>query len=80
MEKIASSRLLDLPMLVPLRTLVSISLPIPTDRIFTPGAKMSTDWPKLEKVALESVVASMAPTVMALGAEPGEVLAVSCCM
>lgn len=40
---------------------------------------MSTPWPKLEKSARVSLAASIAPTVMALSAEPGEVLAVSCC-
>jgi hypothetical protein len=34
----------------------------------TPGAKMSTHFPKLEKVAMVSLLL-MAPTVMALGAE-----------
>ena len=66
-------------MLVPLSVLVSVSEAMPTERTLTPGAKMSTPLPKLEKLARASFLASMAPTVMALGAEPGDVLAVSCC-
>lgn len=58
---------------------MSVSELMPTLRTLTPGAKMSTAWPKLEKLALASVLASIAPTVMACGAEPGEVLAASCC-
>lgn len=65
-------------MLVPLSTFVSTSERMPTERTLTPGAKMSTERPKLEKEARASEFASMAPTVMALGAEPGDVLAVSC--
>lgn len=57
---------------------MSVSDRIPTLRTLTPGAKISTAWPKLEKLALASLFASMAPTVMAWGAEPGEVLAASC--
>lgn len=60
-------------MLVPLRILVSTSERIPTDRTLTPGAKTSTGRPKLEKGALASFWGSMAPTVMALGADAGEV-------
>ena len=56
-----------------------MSDPMPTDSTLTPGAKMSTSLPKLEKRALVSVWASMAPTVMALGADAGEKSAASLC-
>lgn len=68
-----------IPMLVPLRVLVSVSDLMPTLRTLTPGPKMSTGAPKLEKPALASLLASMAPTVMAAGAEAGDVLDASCC-
>lgn len=58
---------------------MSVSDAMPTLRTSTPGAKTSTPAPKLENSARASLEASIAPTVMALGAEPGEVLAVSCC-
>jgi hypothetical protein len=65
-------------MLVPLRVSVSVLEPMPTLSTLTPGAKMSTEAPQLEKLALRSLRASMAPTVMALGADAGDVLAASC--
>lgn len=40
---------------------------------------MSTEVPKLEKEALASVAELIAPTVMAVGAEAGEVRPASCC-
>jgi hypothetical protein len=52
---------------------------MPTDCTFTPGAKISTAAPKFENEALVSVDASMAPTVMAEGAEAGEVELASIC-
>ncbi len=67
----------DLPILVPLSTAVAVSLAIPTLRIFTPGAKISTSGPKFEKEALISVEASIAPTVIAEGADAGDVLEAS---
>jgi hypothetical protein len=62
------------PMLVPLNTALAVSLVMPTDCTFTPGANISTAAPKFEKEALVSVDASMAPTVMAEAAEAGEVV------
>ena len=56
---------------VPLRTSLSVLLAMPTLSTSTPGAKMSTSAPKLLKSAIWSLVWSMAPTVMALGAEAG---------
>ena len=44
-----------------------------SDVMLTPGALMSTQLPKLEKEANLSV-ASVAPTVMALGSLDGELL------
>ena len=64
-------------MLVPLRTAVSVLLLMPTLRTFTPGPKISTSGPKFENDAFLSVW-SIAPTVMAPVADPGEVFAVSC--
>lgn len=66
-------------MLVPLRTLVATVEAMPTDRTLTPGPLTSTTDPKLEKLANWSLVASMAPTVMAWGADAGDVLRASCC-
>ena len=63
-------------MLVPLRVADAVLLVIPTLRTFTPGAKISTAVPKFEKEALASAE-STAPTVMADGAEAGEVLRAS---
>ena len=65
-------------MLFPLNPAEAVSDVMPTDWTFTPGAKMSTDVSKLEKEALASVEESMAPTVMAVGAEAGEVRPASC--
>ena len=65
-------------MLVPLRIFVAESLAIPTLRTFTPGAKMSTALPKLEKEALVSDVLVSAPTVIASGADAGESFRASC--
>jgi hypothetical protein len=64
----------DSPILVPLNTALAVLLVIPTDCTLTPGANISTAAPKLEKEALVSVDASMAPTVMTEGAEAGEVV------
>ena len=66
-------------MLVPLRVAVAVLLVIPTLRTSTPGAKMSTPAPKLENEAFASVRASIAPTVMALGADAGESAAAFTC-
>jgi hypothetical protein len=63
---------------VPLSTADAVSDVMPTDCTFTPGAKMSTEVPKLENEARASVLLSIAPTVMALAAEAGEVLPASC--
>jgi len=65
-------------MLVPLRVAVAVLLVMPTLRTSTPGAKMSTTAPKLENEAFSSVRASMAPTVMAAGADAGESFAEFC--
>ena len=65
-------------MLVPLRVAVSVLLVTPTLRTFTPGAMISTPAPKFENEALVSVEASIAPTVIAVGAEAGESFAASC--
>lgn len=64
---------------VPDRRADAVSLSMPTEVTSTPAAKMSTSGPKFEKDARRSLAASMAPTAKALGAEPGEVLPVSCC-
>ena len=63
-------------MLVPLRTAEAVLLVIPTLRTLTPGAKISTALPKLEKEAFASAE-STAPTVRADGAEAGDVLRAS---
>lgn len=63
-----------LAMDVPLRIAVAVSDVMPTDLTLTPGAKTSREAPKLENEARVSVELSIAPTVMALGAEAGEVL------
>src|SRR3989442_13676660 len=47
-----------------------------SDVVFTPGAKMSTQGPKLENDAMLSLM-SVAPTVSASGALAGEVLQAS---
>jgi hypothetical protein len=67
------------PILVPLNTALALLLVMPTDCTLTPGAKISTAAPKFENEALVSVDASMAPTVMAEGAEAGEVELASIC-
>jgi hypothetical protein len=64
-------------MLVPLSTAVEVSVAIPTLWTLTPGAKISTAVPKLENEALASLP-SMAPTVIAVGADPGDVFKASC--
>ncbi len=51
---------------------------IPTLRTLTPGAKISTAVPKLENDALASL-ASTAPTVIADGADAGDVFPAFCC-
>lgn len=66
-------------MLVPLMMLVAESLSIQALSTLTPGAKMSTMVPKLEKEAMMSLLALMAPTVMAEVAEAGESFAASDC-
>lgn len=58
-------------MLVPLKIWVAVVLPIYADNTFTPGAKISTVEPKLEKEAFVSLL-SIAPTVMTAGDEAGE--------
>jgi hypothetical protein len=68
------------PILVPLNTALALLLVMPTDCTLTPGAKISTAAPKFENGALVSVDASMAPTVMAEGAEAGEVELASICL
>ena len=65
-------------MLVPLNVAAEVSLLIPTLRTFTPGANISTAVPKFEKDAFASFP-SMAPTVIADGAEAGDVFNASCC-
>lgn len=67
-------------MLVPLRLTVAMFDEMETLWTFTPGAKTSTMAPKLEKLAFWSLLASIAPTVMAAGAEAGDVLPASCCV
>jgi TctA family transporter len=62
---------------VPLRTLVAVLLAMLELNTLTPGAKISTKEPKLEKEARMSVLASMAPTVMTFAADAGEELAAS---
>ncbi len=62
---------------VPERVALAVSESIPTERIETPGAKISTLAPKLEKLAMASVEASIAPTVIAVGAEAGDVFPAS---
>ena len=56
---------------VPEMVLVELVLPIHADLMLTPGAKMSRAGPKLEKLALASLL-SEAPTVKAVGSEAGE--------
>src|SRR5438046_1951960 len=58
---------------VPLIVFVAVSLVSHDDVMFTPGAKMSTHVPKLEKEARLSLM-SVAPTVMAPGTRAGEKL------
>src|SRR5439155_4196684 len=58
---------------VPLIVFVAVSLVIHDEVMFTPGAKMSTHVPKLEKEARLSLM-SVAPTVMAPGTRAGEKL------
>jgi hypothetical protein len=65
-------------MLVPLNVAVEVSLSIPTLKTLTPGAKISTAAPKFEKDVFASFP-STAPTVIADGAEAGEVFNESCC-
>jgi hypothetical protein len=65
-------------MLVPLSTVLAVLLAIPTLWTFTPGANISTAVPKLENEARVSVALSIAPTVMADGAEAGESFNASC--
>jgi hypothetical protein len=65
-------------MLVPLSTVLAVSLAIPTLCTFTPGANISPAVPKLENEARVSVALSIAPTVMADGAEAGESFNASC--
>ena len=65
-------------MLVPLRTVLAVLLAIPTLCTFTPGAKISTAVPKLENEARVSVALSIAPTVIADGADAGESFNASC--
>jgi len=60
-------------MLVPLNIVEAVLLVIPTLRTLTPGAKTSTAVPKFENEARESDALLIAPTVMAEGAEAGEV-------
>ena len=69
---------LDIPILVPLRTVLAVLLAIPVLCTVTPGAKISTAVPKLENEARVSVALSIAPTVMADGAEAGELFNASC--
>jgi hypothetical protein len=59
-----------------LERLLTVLLPIQVDRMLTPGAKMSTMEPKLEKEAILSLL-SVAPTVKTVGSEAGETLAAS---
>lgn len=59
---------------VPEIVLVAVLEPIQEERMLTPGAKISRAEPKFEKDGLASLE-SMAPTVMAEGAEAGETLA-----
>ena len=51
--------------------LVAVVLPIQDEVMFTPGALMSTQLPRLEKEAKPSLM-SVAPTVIASGALAGE--------
>lgn len=66
------------PMLVPLNVAVLVSDLMPTDKTLTPGANTSTAAPKFENDAFASF-ASIAPTVIADGAEAGESFDASCC-
>jgi hypothetical protein len=50
---------------------VAVALPIHADVMFTPGALMSTQLPRLENDAKPSLI-SVAPTVIAVGALAGE--------
>lgn len=50
---------------------MDVVLLMPTLLTLTPGAKTSTDWPKLLNEALASLRWSTAPTVTAPGAEAG---------
>ena len=56
---------------VPLMVLEAVVLPIHADLMLVPGANMSTQFPKLEKVARQSLL-SVAPTVMATAVLAGE--------
>src|ERR1700694_3205841 len=56
---------------VPLIVFVADALPIHADLMFTPGALMSTQLPRLENDAKPSLMAG-APTVIACGALAGE--------
>src|SRR5258708_27264117 len=58
---------------VPLIVFVAVLLPIHADVMFTPGALIFTQLPKLEKYANASLM-SVAPTVMALGVLDGDSL------
>ena len=58
-------------MLVPEMVLVADVDPIQSEMTSTPGPKMSTTGPKLEKEALLSL-RSVAPTVQTAGAEEGD--------
>ena len=62
---------------VPLMVLVAVSLAFHDEVMFTPGAKMSTQVPKLAKLALLSLM-SVALTVIAAGTRAGEVVQASC--
>jgi len=64
-------------MLVPLKVALAVLLVIPTLKTLTPGAKISTPDPKLEKEALASLP-SIAPTVIAEGEDAGESFRASC--
>jgi hypothetical protein len=56
---------------VPLITRLSVSEFLPADRIFEPGAKMSTQGPWLEKLDMLSETC-VEPTVIAVGTNAGE--------
>src|SRR4051794_12954233 len=62
---------------VPLSVSVAVSLVLPVDSVFTPGAKMSTQVPVFAQLGLVSVL-SVALTVSAAGTLLGDSVQASC--